>query len=208
MRHAKFIASLVLVISFGGISVAYSGQMHQKNSFSITLPDGWIEIPREVIDAYKGAISRIAPNRQKQDYDYNCGFQLGNAKKWFGYPYIVVQINNTGRIPKNQLENCERIPLQEIYDKNKKGLFPLTLDLRVGKMYYDKQAKIVWLRSESNVVNVGLIAGIIGMVLTEKGFIQVDGWSLKDDFSIYEPIFQSVARSVAPEPWLVYKPKW
>jgi hypothetical protein len=123
MRHAKFIAYLVLVISFGGISVAYSGQTYQKNSFSIALPDGWIEIPREVIDAYKIAISRLAPNRQKQEYDYDCGFQLGNAKKWFGCPYIVVKIYNTGRISKNQLENpeCERIP--------KKGLFPLTLDL-------------------------------------------------------------------------------
>lgn len=198
MLHVKLVAYLMLVISFGGSSIAYCGQTYQKNSFSITLPAGWIEIPRDVIDAYKGAISRIAPNRQKQDYDYNCGFQLGNAKKWFGYPYIVVQINNTGRIPKNQLENCERTPLQEIYDKNKKGLFPPTLDLQVGKMYYDEPAKIVWVRSESKVVNVGQISGIIGMVLTEKGFIQVDGYSLKDDFSIYEPIFQSVIRSVVP----------
>jgi hypothetical protein len=74
-------------------------------------------------------------------------------------------------------------------------------------MYYDEQAKIVWVRSELKVVNVGQISGISGMVLTENGYIQVDGFSLKDDFSIYESVFQSIIMSVAPEPWLVYKPK-
>lgn len=205
MRHVKLIAYLVLVISFGGISVAYSGQMYQKHSFSITLPAGWIEIPRDVIDAHLIEISRLAPNAPKQDYD--CVFQLDNAQNWFEHPYILVSIKNTGRIPENQLENCERISTQEDYDKHKKPYSSIISSIQAGKTYYDKKAKIIWLRLEANVVNVGSIAGISGMNLTEKGFIQVTGLSLKDDFSIYESIFQSIIMSVAPEPWLVYKPK-
>lgn len=141
MRHAKFIAYLVLVISFGGISVAYSGQMYQKHSFSITLPDGWKEIPMDVIDAYLIEISRLAPNAPKQDYD--CGFQLDNAQKWFGYPYILVSIKNTGRIPENELGEFARYSVLEDIDKYKKPYSSIISSLQAGKMYYDKQSEVI-----------------------------------------------------------------
>jgi hypothetical protein len=75
-------------------------------------------------------------------------------------------------------------------------------------MYYDKKAQIVWVRLESSIVNVGPITGLSAMVPTEKGFIQVSGYSLRNDFATHEATFRSVAVSVAPEPSLVYRPHW
>ena len=197
---------LVLAITIFEFGIAHGGELHQKNSFSITIPDGWIEVPRNIIDTYENEISKQAPNAQKQHYDY--GFQLESSNNWFEYPYILVQIKDTGRIPENQLEKLEKYSFKDTIDKSKKDLSSLMSDIQVGKMYYDKQEKIIWMRIEMNVVNIGIVSGLSGMVPTEKGFIQVAGYSLKNDFSNNEHVFRSVSMSVLPEPDLVYKPKW
>jgi len=187
-----------------GVSIA-SGNELQKNGFSISLPDRWVEMPRDVIDAYEKEMAKLAPNVPAQHYDY--GFQLGSSKNWFEYPYVLVQMKNTSRIPENQLEKIEGYPVQESLDKHKKGLNSIMSDIQAGKMVYDKQTKMIWMRIEFNVANIGPVSGISGMVPTEKGFIQVMGYSLRENYQTYEAIFQSVALSVSPDPKLAYKPK-
>ena len=205
MHKTKLITCVLLIVTFAGVSIA-SGSKLQKNGFSISLPDGWVEIPRDVIDASIKKIAKLAPNALAQHYDY--GFQLASSKNWFEYPYILIQIINTGRIPEGELEKLERYFTQESLDKHKEGWSSIMSDIQPGKMVYDKQTKMIWMRIESNVANIGPISGISGMVPTEKGFIQVIGSSLTKNYPTYEAIFQSVALSVSPEPGLAYKPKW
>ncbi|WP_456324105.1 hypothetical protein [Desulfonauticus submarinus] len=187
-------------------TVLHARQLYQKGDFSISLPDGWVEIPSDVIDAYEKEIARLAPNAPAQHCDY--GFQLGSADNWFEYPYILVQIKNIGRIPESQIEKLEGYSVQESLDKHKSDLSTVLSNVQAGKMYYDKTSRIIWLRIEANVVDVGPISGLSGMILTEKGFIQVSGCSLKSDYSTYEPVFRATVMSVTPSSELVYKPKW
>ena len=205
MHKTKLVTYVLLIVMFAGVSTASDSEL-KKNGFSISLPDGWVEMPIDVIDAYEKEIGRLAPNAAAQHYDY--GFQLGSSKNWFEYPYILVQIKNTGRIPESQLETLEGYNVQESLDKHKKELSSIMSDIQAGKMVYDKQTKMIWIRIESNVANIGPIAGISGMVPTEKGFIQAIGYCLRENYPTYEAIFQSVALSVSPEPGLAYKPKW
>lgn len=205
MHKIRFIAYLTIIMTFIGFSIANSG-IQQKNKFSIAIPDGWVEVPIDVIDAYEKETARLAPNVTAQHYDY--GFQLDSSKNWFEYPYVLVQVKNIGRIPESQLEKLEGHSVQESLDKHKKGLSSIVSDIQAGKMVYDKQTKIIWMLIQSNVVNVGPVSGISGMIPTEKGFIQIVGHSLRDDYSKYEPIFRSIVLSVTPEPALIYKPKW
>lgn len=205
MHRIKFITYVLLIVTLGAISIARGSEL-QKNGFAILLPHGWVEMHRDVIDAYEKEIARLAPNVTAPHYDY--GFQLDSSKKWFEYPYILVQVNNIGRIPESQLERLEGYSVQKSLDKHKKGLSSIMSDIQVGKMVYDKQTKIIWTRTEANVVNIGPISGIMGAIPTEKGFIQVMGYSLKKNYPMYEAVFQSVAVSVSPEPGLVYRPKW
>ena len=206
MQRTKIIVLLVLFITIVAIGKASGNELHQKNGFSITLPDEWVEMPRDIIDLYENKVSKQAPNAKKQHYDY--GFQLESSNNWFEYPYILVQIKNTGRIPENQLEKLENYSFKDTINKSKKDMSSLMSDIQAGKMYYDKHEKIIWVRIEMNVVNVGIVSGLCCMVPTEKGFIQVNGYSLRNKFSNYEPFFRSVSMSVSPEPGLVYKPKW
>jgi len=205
MYKTKFITYVLLIVTFTRVSIA-SGSELQKNGFSIYLPDGWVEIPRDVIDAYEKEIARLAPNAPAQHYDYV--FQLDSSENWFEYPYILIKVENTGRIPENQLKKFEEYPIQESIDKYKKGLSSIMSDIQPGKMVYDKQTKMIWMRIESSIANIGPISGISGIVPTEKGFIQVIGYSLRENYPNYEVVFQSVALSVSPEPLLAYKPKW
>ena len=196
------------------LSVAWANQLYQKDVFSITLPDGWVEIPRDVIDAYEKRIASIAPKSSKeiapksarQLYDY--GFQLDSAQQWFEYPYILVSIRNTGRIQKSLLDKFEESSFQKGVDKAKKELRPAVSNIQIGKLYYDKVANIIWSRIESDLVQIGPVSGLFGMILTDKGYIQVNGYSLKEDFFTYEPVFRTSAVSVIPSSDLIYKPKW
>jgi len=205
MHKTKLITCLLLIITFVGSSIANGGKQ-QKNGFSISLPDGWIEMPRDVIYAYEKELAKLAPNAPVQHYDY--GFQLDVSKDWFEYPYILVQVKNIGRIPESQLKKLEGYPVQKSLDKHRKRFSSIMSDIQAGKMFYDKQTKMIWMSIESNVVDIGPISGISGIVPTEKGSIQVSGYSLRNDYTTYESIFRSVAMSVKPEPGLVYKPKW
>ena len=206
MQRNKLRVFLALAITIFEFGIAHGGELHQKKGFSITIPDGWIEMSRNIIDTFENEVSKQAPNFKKQHYDY--GFQLESSNNWFEYPYILVQIQDIGRIPENQLEKLEKYSFKDTIDKSKKDLSSLASNIQVGEMYYDKQEKIIWMRLEMNVVNIGIVSGLSGMVPTEKGFIQVVGYSLQNDFSNNEHIFRSVSMSVLPEPDLVYKPKW
>ena len=204
MPKAKFAIYVGLVLLFAVSSTAFAAEF-KKDGFSISLPKGWEEIPRDVMDANEKELSKVAPNFRVQHIDH--GFQLASANNWFEYPYISVKIQKTGRLPENQLEKLEGYSAQEGFDKYKRELSSMLSSIQPGKMVYDKQHRIIWMRLDADIANVGPVSGIAGMVLTEMGFIQVTGFSLRRDYPTYEFVFQSVALSVSPEPALVYNSK-
>jgi hypothetical protein len=50
MQRTKIIVLLVLFITIVAIGKASGNELHQKKGFSITLPDEWVEMPRDIID--------------------------------------------------------------------------------------------------------------------------------------------------------------
>jgi hypothetical protein len=151
-------------------------------------------------------VAKAAPDFPLQHYDY--GFQLESSKNWFEYPYILFQIKNSGRIAEKDLEKMEQVSLQEKLNEHEKQVESIASGLQAGKMVFDKKSKIVWMGLEMNVNNVGPVSGLSAMIPTEKGLIQVSGYSLRDDYPIYEPIFRSIALSTSPVAELVYRPHW
>ncbi|MCP5048289.1 MAG: hypothetical protein GY940_14050 [bacterium] len=174
----------------------------QKDGFSISIPSGWTEIPRHILDQFEEGLARLTPKAPKQHYDY--GFQMDGQGNWFKYPYILIQIKNVGRIPQRELEKLDGYSFKDDLDEHNEELSPVMSDIQVGKMVYDKQSKMIWLRFESTVAGIGPISGISGMVLTEKGMIQVNGYSLRADFPTDSKLFRTIAMSVKPDPELVH----
>lgn len=175
----------------------------KKEAFSIMIPEDWLEMPRKAINDYLKNLAALAPDVPVQSYDY--GFQSKFTDDWFEYPYILIQINNKGRISALELEKLEDIPVQKSIDAHKKKLNTILSDVELQKMVYDKNAGIVWMRIELDVVKSGPVSGLVGMIPTEKGFINVIGYSNREEYPDYEPIFQTIAMTVAPAPDLVYQ---
>ena len=203
-KHLQQILVFFLIM-FSAVSIIQADE-YQKNEFSISLPSGWIEMPRDIIDSYEKALSKAAPDFPLQHYDY--GFQRISSKNWFEYPYILIQVKNTGRIPENELKKLDQISVQKDIDVQKEQVKSLMSEIQTGKMVFDQQNRIIWMRIEGNVANIGPIAGLTSMIPTEKGIIQVNGYSLKSEYPEYDPIFRSIALSTAPVPNLLYKAKW
>ncbi len=199
----KKLPSVAIVCAIFGLDLAYADQVVQKPEFSISLPDGWVEIPRNVLDEYARGLAAAAPNAPSQHYNY--GFQ-SPGKDWFEYPYILSQVLNTGRIPDNELSQIENIPIDKEIDKQRAAFEPAMSDLQVGKPGYDRAENIIWLSIEMNVTGVGTVAGISGMVPTQNGLLTVNGYAPKAEFATHEPAFRLAIKSLKPSADLVYKP--
>jgi hypothetical protein len=197
---------LLCIVTLVTSSTVYGDEKVQKNGFSVTLPDGWVEIPRDAIDSYEKNMAELVPNAQLQHYDY--GFQLNTAKNWLEYPYVLIQVKNLGRIPERQLEQLEGFPVQKTIDDQKEKFNGVMSDVQAGKMIYDNRNKMIWMHMEFKVRDVGPVSAIVGMVLTESGFIQANAYCVKDDYPSYESIFRTIATSVTPDRGMEYKPKW
>lgn len=117
-------------------------------------------------------------------------------------------IKNSGRIPENELEKMEQLSLQKELDEHEKQVSSMASELRGGEMVFDKQNRIVWMGIKMNVANTGPISGLSAMIPTEKGFIQVSGYSHTADYPIYESTFRSIALSTSPAVEIAYKRHW
>jgi hypothetical protein len=163
-----------------------------KEGFTLHLPKDWKPIPKEILDKYSRAIAKMAPQAEKQVYDY--GFQRSDAPKWFAYPYILVQVKRTGRIPEEQLKALKRIEkaMDESFSKTTDSLSAITSNASLGEPIYDPASHILWTRIAIDIKNTGTVRGTIGTILTEEGFVQIAGYVKEDNSETYLPIFESV----------------
>jgi len=179
---------------------------HKKPEFSISFPLGWREIPRNILDEHAKILAKRNPDYPVQHYDY--GFQLESSENWFEYPYILIKIENSGRIPQKDLEKFEQFPLQEDAEEYA-GKFSFGVsEIQAGKLIFDKQNSMIWGRLEMNSAGIGPITTLQSMIPTEKGIIIVVGSCSAADSSTYEPIFRSIILSTLPSTELVYRPRW
>jgi hypothetical protein len=177
-----------------------------KPEVTVGLPDGWVEVPGEVLQAFYDELRRQAPNAQVPKYDY--AFQSDEGPPWLSYPYVLVKVRTTGRPSEFELENLPRIDLDARF-KEKSGEWSNVMnDTALGKMRYDKTANVVWLTSKSNVVNIGEVSGISGIIPTEKGFVELHAYALSEDFDGHFPTFEKIISGAKVAPDLAYRPNW
>lgn len=176
-----------------------------KPDFSFRLPGGWIEIPSEVIIAANDKIKQQAPaGANVPVYDY--GFQRDPVNNWMEYPYILVQVMNTGRIPEYQLKSMPK--LTEEQQNKAASLSPAISSIEMGQTYYDEAAHVVWMTAQSDIAGIGKVANLTGMIPTQKGFVIMHAYSPAEAFQTYVPLFQKIISSTAINPNIAYNPNF
>jgi len=206
MRLVQVVATFLVVSFFVFFSHAFAAVTIQKPAFTLSLPDGWVEIPQDVLSAMRANLKRQAPSAKVPKYDY--GFQLETSKNWMEYPYVLVQVSDTGRIPEHQLKSMPKIDLNETVKNQTAGLQSIMSNATLGKMQYDEAAHVVWIIVQIDVANAGKIQGLSGLIPTEKGIVQVHAYSTESNFQAYLPIFRQIITSTTVPPDLTYKPRW
>lgn len=194
-RPLQILMALLLLLAAPCFGTELPRSFAAKEGFTLHLPSDWKPIPKEVLDKYSQAIAKMAPQAEKQVYDY--GFQRSDAPKWFSYPYILIQVKRSGRIPEEQLKALKRIEkaMDESFSKTTDSLSAITSNASLGETIYDPASHILWTRIAIDIKKTGTVRGIIGTLLTEEGFVQIAGYAKDDDFGTYLPIFESVIKT-------------
>jgi hypothetical protein len=178
----------------------------QKPDFSLALPEGWVEIPQEVLKQTYEAMKQQAPDAGFPRYDY--GFQLESAEKWMAYPYVLVQISNTARISEHELQSLQKVDMNKEIRSYAQAAKTLMSNMQVGQPSYDAALHVIWMTSQSDVVGIGKVQGLSGMIPTEKGMVMVHGYALDANFPTYAPMYRNLIASTKVSPELAYKPRW
>lgn len=177
-----------------------------KLGYSVTLPDDWVQLPYTVVSNYTRTIQKMANGGFNESYDD--GFQRSAQGQWFKYPYILVQIKETGRVPERQLAQMKtlRSDVQRGADMAAKKLSAVVSDMSVGDTYYDATNKCILVRSTASVAGVGDIKALTCGYLTERGIIFFHCYALSGQFDDLLPVFQKLLRSVRIKDGLRYRP--
>ena len=164
------------------ISICGAETFETADYFSITLPDGWIEVPSEVLNDFSEQMAAeeaaVAPV-----YDY--AFQADSSSGWLSYPCVLVQVrNNAGRFASGDLKRFAEGVSGD--DANLEGNSTLFMEVR-----------------EQDGVKI-----LFGRQLTEYGYIEMTGFAPADLFEQYKSVFEDSFSSLTISDEISYKPRF
>lgn len=162
--------------------------------YTILLPSGWIEIPKEVITAKVQELKQASKGGATIP-NYERAYQMEESSTWFEYPYILVDVNRSGKIPSKDLDKLDQIDISSAKDKLINDFSDLISNAEFGKMHYEKGSYVAWLKTRFETAGSDVLEGISGMVLTNEGYIQISGFATQGDFATLIPIVQKMVRT-------------
>lgn len=172
--------------------------------FTLFLTQDWIEIPKDVLDSYSKSFAVKTGSSEER---WNYGYQLVSKKKWLQYPYALIRINESGRVPELELENLQKIDVdmqksvQEV-EQTSKGILT---KLQLGGTYYDYRDHIIFSAVKVNVRGAGDVIVFTALKLTKKGFIQFAGYALEEDGDKFMDFFKNAAHQMKLSSELEYR---
>ncbi len=134
----------------------------QLNSYSVTIPDGWRQVPQTIVDE---GVNKAISSDSKIKYICDVAFQSNSAERWFQTPYVMVQVIKLPRqIHEDEFERfIKEFTGIDLTDLVKENLSPealnLLTDIATGKVYLDRDNRFFVYYLESNVANVGKVRG-------------------------------------------------
>src|SRR6266566_9890293 len=174
--------------------------------YSANFPEGWRQIPPQVLADYSDTVKRVSGGKVSQQYQD--GYQRDFKGKWLIHPYILVQVKETGRVPEGQLRNMKpfRRGIEKGLGQAADGLGVVLSQAALGETVYDSTNKCLWMQFSANVAGVGPIKAVSCGFLTEKGVIYFHCYSKAAEFEELLPTFQRAMSSVGITEALRYKP--
>jgi hypothetical protein len=209
MRHPLIcsLANLSVALVADIPNLAFGAVFDQSRyGYSANLPEGWRQIPPKILADYSDTVNRVSGGKIRQQYQD--GYQRDFNGKWLIHPYILVQVQETGRVPEGQLRNLKpvRRGIEKGLGQAADGLGDVLSQAALGETLFDSTNKCLWMQFSANVAGVGPIKAVSCGFLTEKGVIYFHCYSKAAEFEELLPAFQRAMSSVGiTETWR-YKP--
>lgn len=170
---------------------------NSKGHFSFTVPAGWEEIPKDVIDEYLKTLEGLSD--QPLEVRYEAGFQKV-SKNYFTYPYILIQLYQDRRYPEDELQRYftskkGKESMQEEVQKVEIALPGLVQNMEMGQPVYDRKRHTLFTKLESDVTGAGEVLGIIAGVLGNEGMVSMSFYSGKDNYQSDLTYFNQIINS-------------
>lgn len=191
-----------------GVLCAVGATFEAPDTFSITLPENWVDVSRNVLDAHSERLASLAPHSPRQVYGY--GYQLKSYDDRLCYPYILVQVKTIGRIPLRELKQSRKIEegFAEGADPVTARLPGFLSNVSSGEPVYDEENQILWSTLSASVEGVGTVRALSAAKLTDQGFIQFVGYATADMFEPYAALYRRIFTQVEVDPSIVYRSRW
>lgn len=163
------------------------GRFHSEtHGYSLTIPEGWIQIPKDVFKVTIAKTKQAFPN--SKTYIYDSAFQTKEYSQWFAGPRIIIQIG-TETINEEEIKGLvETLQIKDVSSKLENPNFLKTL--KVGEKAYDFDKHILYMRL------VGVEEMLLVVCYTSKGFIEFHCIAGQEDLNKYLPVFCGIINSL------------
>lgn len=198
---------LIIILCIANTLSAFAGTFQTDDDFSITLPDDWIQIPKQILDDYSEELFALSPKIPKQIFDY--GFQHTSQDTWLYPPYIAIQVKNVGRMPSGELSQFKKFEetRKRVSSRIKKSFNDTISDVSLDEPIYDAENNILYIFSSTDLVDGGTIRTVSGIKLTERGLIQLLGYAPEENYEIYKQFYLDTFAHLDIEESIKYKPQ-
>jgi len=197
--------SLLLVVARSS-AIDFTRTEIPGTGVTLNLPTDWVPIPSEVIQRYTDDAARSSANppeiRATANYVY--GAQR-KAENYFEYPYLLVQILNTGRISEAQLDAFRKALATG--EKEAEGSFPNIFQGSKFAPIYDPTTKRFWAEFSGTVAGLGSMHSLSTIILTETGFVTINMYCKEGDFTSLAPLFREIGTNVELSSSIAYEPR-
>ena len=200
---SKKIAILnVVVFCVPTVLFAQTTYSDSQNNYSFQLPEGWEQIPQDVVDRRTAAAGRELMGKT---IEYDAGFQLSEQGA-FQYPYILLQEHDVSAPAYNQLERkLEESRFKEEFSELKDQFSKAVSDAYVGEPVIDKENAAILFNLGISTSESGDIKGLVAVMMGQDHSTRIYFYAREDNFSKWLPVFQSIVRSFSYDRGYAYE---
>ncbi len=180
----------------------------QEASISLSTPDNWVKVSSELLDLTVNAMRQMS--EVAKQVNYVDAYQLDQNQNQIDYPYILIQKEQTGRIPEEELLKSKSMKLnQDFIDDLESDFSELVLknSTRLSNAVYDEKINAYWLFANMTIKGQGSVKGISNIHPTETGIVGVHCYFLEEDAKKFASVCRSILKSISIHENIKYRPK-
>lgn len=188
-------------------------QFHSASyGYRVKLPDGWVQIPDDVIQDYLTAVLGDNPRLQ---IVYDAGFQPGTNEQWFDYPYVLVQPMLYSTFGVYRQLNEDEFPqvIREMTGLDPRAIVDSTVssqarelfdNMKFGQPVLDSvNRRFIW-EISMDVAEVGPIRGMVAGYFGRDSIVQIAFYSRQSEWEQYASVRRAVIDSFSFDPNKAY----